>query len=223
MESCLALSTKPQVFTRITSASSPSVVTSQPSACKRAASSSESTSLRAQPRVSSATRRPWSESGEEADTSRGYRAVPTPPPRVPPARGSPCTATPESLHRRRRPGVDLVVWLSPILTLAGQRPVSRRVYLPSDTRLFMGRVDAPLDSLSPISEGGTAMAWVVLVLSGFMETVWAVALGRSAGLTRPLPALVFVVALALSMAGLAWSLRSIPVGTGYAVWVGIGA
>ena len=67
------------------------------------------------------------------------------------------------------------------------------------------------------------MAWVVLVLSGFMETVRAVALGRSAGLTRPLPALVFVVALALSMAGLAWSLRSIPVGTGYAVWVGIGA
>ncbi|MEH1013782.1 multidrug efflux SMR transporter [Micromonospora sp. CPCC 206060] len=67
------------------------------------------------------------------------------------------------------------------------------------------------------------MAWVVLVLSGVLETVWAIALGRSAGFSRPLPSVVFVVALLLSMAGLAWALRSIPIGTGYAVWVGIGA
>ncbi|MBO4206614.1 DMT family transporter [Micromonospora echinofusca] len=67
------------------------------------------------------------------------------------------------------------------------------------------------------------MAWVVLVLSGILETVWAIALGRSAGFSRPLPSVVFLVALVLSMAGLAWALRSIPVGTGYAVWVGIGA
>lgn len=67
------------------------------------------------------------------------------------------------------------------------------------------------------------MAWVVLVISGVLETVWAVALGRSEGFTRPGPSVVFGIALVLSMAGLAYALREIPVGTGYAVWVGIGA
>ncbi|GID28054.1 quaternary ammonium compound efflux SMR transporter SugE [Paractinoplanes brasiliensis] len=67
------------------------------------------------------------------------------------------------------------------------------------------------------------MAWVVLVVSGVLESVWALALGRSQGFTRLVPSVVFVVALVLSMAGLAYSLKSIPIGTGYAVWVGIGA
>ncbi|MGC4895804.1 DMT family transporter [Micromonospora sp. DT31] len=67
------------------------------------------------------------------------------------------------------------------------------------------------------------MAWIVLVLSGLLETVWAIALDRSAGFTRPLPSTVFGVSLVASMAGLAYALRDIPVGTGYAVWVGIGA
>jgi quaternary ammonium compound-resistance protein SugE len=67
------------------------------------------------------------------------------------------------------------------------------------------------------------MAWFVLVISGMLETVWAIALSRSAGFTRPAPSVVFAVALVLSMAGLGYALRSIPVGTGYAVWVGIGA
>jgi quaternary ammonium compound-resistance protein SugE len=67
------------------------------------------------------------------------------------------------------------------------------------------------------------MAWLVLVVSGMLETVWAVALERSAGFSRPLPTAVFAVSLVASMAGLAYALRSIPVGTGYAVWVGIGA
>ena len=67
------------------------------------------------------------------------------------------------------------------------------------------------------------MAWVVLIVSGMLETVWAVALDRSAGFSRPLPTVIFGVALALSMAGLGYALRTIPVGTGYAVWVGIGA
>ena len=67
------------------------------------------------------------------------------------------------------------------------------------------------------------MAWIVLVLSGVLEAVWATALGRSAGFTRPAPTVVFAVALVLSMAGLAYALRSLPVGTSYAIWVGIGA
>jgi quaternary ammonium compound-resistance protein SugE len=67
------------------------------------------------------------------------------------------------------------------------------------------------------------MAWLVLIVSGLLETVWAIALDRSAGFTRPAPTAVFGVALVLSMAGLGYALRTIPVGTGYAVWVGIGA
>lgn len=67
------------------------------------------------------------------------------------------------------------------------------------------------------------MSWFVLVLSGALEAVWAIALDRSAGFSRPVPAAVFVVALAASMAGLGFALRTLPVGTAYAVWVGIGA
>ncbi|MFC4081332.1 DMT family transporter [Amycolatopsis samaneae] len=67
------------------------------------------------------------------------------------------------------------------------------------------------------------MSWLVLVLSGFLETVWAAALGASKGFSKLLPSVTFGVALLLSMGGLAFALREIPLGTGYAVWVGIGA
>jgi quaternary ammonium compound-resistance protein SugE len=68
----------------------------------------------------------------------------------------------------------------------------------------------------------SAMIWCVLVLSGLLESVWALALSRSAGFTRLVPSLIFAVGLALSMAGLGYALRTLPVGTAYAVWVGIG-
>ena len=67
------------------------------------------------------------------------------------------------------------------------------------------------------------MSWLVLVLSGVLESVWATALGRSAGFTRLAPSLVFAGALVLSMLGLAYAMRELPVGTSSAVWVGIGA
>ncbi|MFC4555430.1 DMT family transporter [Georgenia faecalis] len=67
------------------------------------------------------------------------------------------------------------------------------------------------------------MSWLVLVLSGVLEAVWATALGRSEGFSRPGPTVVFFVALTASMAGLAYAMRTLPVGTSYAVWVGIGA
>lgn len=67
------------------------------------------------------------------------------------------------------------------------------------------------------------MSWLVLVLSGVLEAVWATALGRSDGLTRLTPSLVFGVAVTVSMLGLAYAMRELPVGTSYAVWVGIGA
>ncbi|GAA4815254.1 DMT family transporter [Nocardioides caeni] len=67
------------------------------------------------------------------------------------------------------------------------------------------------------------MAWFVLVVSGVLESVWAIALGRSEGFTRLVPSLVFAVGLVASMAGLALAMRTLPTGTAYAVWVGIGA
>ena len=67
------------------------------------------------------------------------------------------------------------------------------------------------------------MPWLVLILSGVLEAVWATALGRSDGLSRLGPSVVFFVALAASMAGLGYAMRFLPVGTSYAVWVGIGA
>ena len=67
------------------------------------------------------------------------------------------------------------------------------------------------------------MSWFVLVLSGVLEAIWATALGRSEGFTRLAPTVTFGVALVLSMGGLAFAMRDLPVGTAYAVWVGIGA
>ncbi|KRC58742.1 ligand-binding protein SH3 [Agromyces sp. Root81] len=66
------------------------------------------------------------------------------------------------------------------------------------------------------------MAWVILIVSGVLEAVWATALGKSEGFTKLWPSVVFFGALALSMSGLAWAMRDIPTGTAYAVWVGIG-
>jgi quaternary ammonium compound-resistance protein SugE len=67
------------------------------------------------------------------------------------------------------------------------------------------------------------MSWIVLIVSGVLEAVWATALGRSAGLSRVGPSIVFVIGLVASMAGLAFAMRDIPPATAYAVWVGIGA
>lgn len=67
------------------------------------------------------------------------------------------------------------------------------------------------------------MAWIILILSGAFEAVWAVALSQSKGFKRLVPTIVFVVALIISMAGLAWAMLSLPPGTAYAVWVGVGA
>ncbi|RLP84848.1 QacE family quaternary ammonium compound efflux SMR transporter [Mycetocola lacteus] len=67
------------------------------------------------------------------------------------------------------------------------------------------------------------MAWIVLIISGILEAVWATALGRSEGFSKLWPTVVFGVGLLLSMGGLAYAMREIPTGTAYAIWVGIGA
>lgn len=67
------------------------------------------------------------------------------------------------------------------------------------------------------------MNWAILIVSGAMEAVWAVTLERAEGFTKLIPSIIFIVALAASMFGLSHAVRSIPLGTAYTVWVGIGA
>lgn len=67
------------------------------------------------------------------------------------------------------------------------------------------------------------MAWLVLVVSGLFESAWAVSLKASDGLSRLWPTVTFFVTLPLSMAGLAWAMKTLPAGPAYAVWTGIGA
>jgi quaternary ammonium compound-resistance protein SugE len=67
------------------------------------------------------------------------------------------------------------------------------------------------------------MAWVALLVAGLLETVWALALKQSEGLSKLGPTILFVVVMLASLGLLAWALRDLPVGTGYAVWTGTGA
>ena len=67
------------------------------------------------------------------------------------------------------------------------------------------------------------MAWTYLFIAGLLEIVWAIGLKYTEGFTKLVPSLVTGAALVASMVFLALALRAIPVGTGYAVWTGIGA
>lgn len=67
------------------------------------------------------------------------------------------------------------------------------------------------------------MAWIILIVAGLFEVVWASLLDSTKGFTRLWPTVGFVVTLAISMYLLSVATRTIPIGTGYAVWVGIGA
>jgi quaternary ammonium compound-resistance protein SugE len=67
------------------------------------------------------------------------------------------------------------------------------------------------------------MAWIILIIAGLFETVWAVALKYSEGFTRLWPSLLTIVAMAISIWLLAISLKSLPLGTAYTIWTGIGA
>ncbi|HEX7079696.1 MAG TPA: quaternary ammonium compound efflux SMR transporter SugE [Gammaproteobacteria bacterium] len=67
------------------------------------------------------------------------------------------------------------------------------------------------------------MAWIILLLAGLLEIAWAMGLKISDGLTRPWPAAATVVAMIASMVLLGLAVRTLPIGTAYAVWTGIGA
>lgn len=67
------------------------------------------------------------------------------------------------------------------------------------------------------------MAWLLLVIAGLIEVAWALALKESAGFTKLVPTLIFLPLYLASAGLLGLALKELPVGTGYAVWVGIGA
>jgi quaternary ammonium compound-resistance protein SugE len=67
------------------------------------------------------------------------------------------------------------------------------------------------------------MAWTYLFIAGLLEIVWAIGLKYTEGFTRLVPSAITIAAMVVSLWFLALALRSIPVGTGYAVWTGIGA
>ncbi|WP_101675097.1 quaternary ammonium compound efflux SMR transporter SugE [Alloalcanivorax mobilis] len=67
------------------------------------------------------------------------------------------------------------------------------------------------------------MSWWLLLLAGLFEIVWAVGLKYTEGFTRPWPTLITVIAMVLSMGMLGIAVKTLPVGTAYAVWTGVGA
>ena len=67
------------------------------------------------------------------------------------------------------------------------------------------------------------MAWIILFIAGLFEIGWAVGLKYTEGFTRPIPTLLTAVSLVASMGLLGWAIKSLPLGTAYAVWTGVGA
>ena len=67
------------------------------------------------------------------------------------------------------------------------------------------------------------MAWIVLFIAGLFEVGWAIGLKYTDGFSRPWPSVGTIAAMTASVVLLGWSMRSLPVGTAYAVWTGIGA
>ncbi|CFR31838.1 quaternary ammonium compound efflux SMR transporter SugE [Yersinia frederiksenii] len=67
------------------------------------------------------------------------------------------------------------------------------------------------------------MAWIILVIAGLLEVIWAIGLKYSHGFTRLNPSIITIVAMAASVFLLAYAMKTLPAGTAYAVWTGIGA
>ena len=67
------------------------------------------------------------------------------------------------------------------------------------------------------------MTWFILIIAGLFEVAWAIGLKYTNGFTRLVPSILTVVAIAISMGLLAFAMRTLPAGTAYAVWTGIGA
>jgi quaternary ammonium compound-resistance protein SugE len=75
----------------------------------------------------------------------------------------------------------------------------------------------------PGDHGGPAMAWLYLFSAGILEIVWAFTMKQSDGFTRPMPTVITIITMIGSFALLSLAMRSLPLGTAYTIWTGIGA
>ena len=92
-----------------------------------------------------------------------------------------------------------------------------RRYLPcGTTRKRISTGDGPI-VMEP------EMSWLILFIAGLLEVVWAVGLKYTHGFSRLVPSVITIAAMVISMALLSWAMKTLPVGTAYAVWTGIGA
>jgi quaternary ammonium compound-resistance protein SugE len=87
------------------------------------------------------------------------------------------------------------------------------------------QVDKPLPGgiQQPLATGASLVAWIILIVAGLLETGWAIGLKYTDGFRRPLPSVLTIAGIVVSMYLLSVAARTLPIGTAYAVWVGIGA
>lgn len=67
------------------------------------------------------------------------------------------------------------------------------------------------------------MSWLILLIAGLLEVVWAIGLKYTDGFTRLTPSIITVTAMVVSVVLLSWAMKTLPIGTAYAIWTGIGA
>lgn len=67
------------------------------------------------------------------------------------------------------------------------------------------------------------MSWIILLIAGLLEVVWAVGLKYTHGFSRLTPSIITITAMIVSIVLLSWAMKTLPTGTAYAVWTGIGA
>lgn len=96
-----------------------------------------------------------------------------------------------------------------------------RVLFPRIIIYLAGRpVSVPHLGTAPSKE---PYVWLILFIAGLLEVVWAVGLKYTHGFSRLVPSVITIAAMVISMALLSWAMKTLPVGTAYAVWTGIGA
>lgn len=94
---------------------------------------------------------------------------------------------------------------------------------PTEATDFRLRVASPGSFVPPTSIKGTSVAWLLLIVAGLIETGWAIGLKYTDGFTRLWPSVFTIAGIVVSMLLLSIAARTLPIGTAYAVWVGIGA
>lgn len=94
------------------------------------------------------------------------------------------------------------------------------------TSVSQKKDDLPHSGIIPGRPGtmnGGSIAWILLVVAGLFEVVWAFSMKQSAGFTRLWPTVITLGAMLISFGLLSWSMRTLPLGTAYTIWTGIGA